>query len=271
MSINWFVVIAQVVNFLVLVFLLKRFLYGPIIKAMDEREASIAARQQEARDKGRAAEKEAAAYREKRRLLQEQEEEFLAGARAAGEEERRALAGKARRELEETRRRWQDNFLKERETFIAALRRQIAAQSCRVARRALEDLAGTGLEDAVLQVFARKVAEMDPAGRDRLAAALSATAAGGGRVVVESAFPVPEERRRTLEEALRAQAGAAGAAGESLSFIYAEQPALVCGVRVGFPGYEIAWNVDDYLKQVEERVLQSLEAEAVHEAAALGT
>ena len=53
MSVNWFTVAAQVVNFLILVWLLHRFLYGPIIAAMDRRERRIAERLQDAQRKGR--------------------------------------------------------------------------------------------------------------------------------------------------------------------------------------------------------------------------
>jgi F-type H+-transporting ATPase subunit b len=42
MLIDWFTVGAQVVNFLILVWLLKRFLYKPILHAIDERERRIA-------------------------------------------------------------------------------------------------------------------------------------------------------------------------------------------------------------------------------------
>ena len=41
MHIDWFVFFAQIVNFLLLVFLLKKFLYGRIVKAMDERERKV--------------------------------------------------------------------------------------------------------------------------------------------------------------------------------------------------------------------------------------
>ena len=41
MLIDWFTVAAQAINFLILVLLLRRFLYGPIVKAMDDREAAI--------------------------------------------------------------------------------------------------------------------------------------------------------------------------------------------------------------------------------------
>jgi len=43
MLIDWFTVFAQVINFLVLVWLLKRFLYRPILDSIDAREKRIAA------------------------------------------------------------------------------------------------------------------------------------------------------------------------------------------------------------------------------------
>ena len=51
MQINWFTVIAQIVNFLILVWLLKRFLYKPILKAIDERERKIESQLKDADDR----------------------------------------------------------------------------------------------------------------------------------------------------------------------------------------------------------------------------
>ena len=58
MLIDWFTVLAQIINFLVLVYLLKRFLYGRIIRAMDERERKIALRLEEAQGRKEEAEQE---------------------------------------------------------------------------------------------------------------------------------------------------------------------------------------------------------------------
>ena len=55
MQIDWFTVVAQIVNFLILVWLLKKFLYGPIIRAMDDRERRIASRLEEANARERQA------------------------------------------------------------------------------------------------------------------------------------------------------------------------------------------------------------------------
>ncbi len=43
MLIDWFTVVAQAINFLILVWLLQRFLFKPILGAIDEREKGIAA------------------------------------------------------------------------------------------------------------------------------------------------------------------------------------------------------------------------------------
>ena len=48
MLIDWFTVVAEIVNFLILLWLLKRFLYKPVLNAMDKREATIASRENEA-------------------------------------------------------------------------------------------------------------------------------------------------------------------------------------------------------------------------------
>ena len=65
MLINWFTVIAQIVNFLILVVLLKYLLYNRIVRAMDERESKIQSRLKEAEEKEEAAEREAESFRQK--------------------------------------------------------------------------------------------------------------------------------------------------------------------------------------------------------------
>ena len=41
MNIDWFTLIAQIINFILLMWLLKRFLYKPILAAIDKRETNI--------------------------------------------------------------------------------------------------------------------------------------------------------------------------------------------------------------------------------------
>jgi F-type H+-transporting ATPase subunit b len=63
MSIDWITVAAQIANFLVLIWLLKRFLYRPILDGIDAREAEIKARMQEAAEAEALAKTTEASYR----------------------------------------------------------------------------------------------------------------------------------------------------------------------------------------------------------------
>ena len=61
MQLDGFTIVAQVVNFLILVALLKRFLYAPIIRTMQAREDHITTRLDEAQEKISKAQRQAAA------------------------------------------------------------------------------------------------------------------------------------------------------------------------------------------------------------------
>ena len=65
MLIDWFTVVAQAINFLLLVWLLKRFLYKPILQAIDDREKRIATQLQEAGATKEDAEKERRDFQKK--------------------------------------------------------------------------------------------------------------------------------------------------------------------------------------------------------------
>ena len=84
MLINWFTVAAQIVNFLILAALLKRFLYGPIVSAMAAREERIASEMAVAAQKRQEAEQEEAAMSQKMQEIQAQRREMLAQAETRG-------------------------------------------------------------------------------------------------------------------------------------------------------------------------------------------
>ncbi|MEQ8493043.1 MAG: F0F1 ATP synthase subunit B, partial [Gammaproteobacteria bacterium] len=70
MLIDWFTVAAQAINFLVLVWLLKRYLYRPILAAVDAREARVMARLTEAQLREREAADAAEALAREREALE---------------------------------------------------------------------------------------------------------------------------------------------------------------------------------------------------------
>ena len=75
MAIDWITVGAQIANFLVLVYLLKRFLYGPIVRAMERREQTIAARLDDAHSQAAAAAREKELYEVKQQASRRHREQ----------------------------------------------------------------------------------------------------------------------------------------------------------------------------------------------------
>ncbi|MBI4642415.1 MAG: F0F1 ATP synthase subunit B, partial [Deltaproteobacteria bacterium] len=115
MLINWFTVAAQIVNFLILVALLKRFLYGPIVAAMTAREGKIAAQLTEARQKRQEAEQEEASLHQKIREIEEQRQEMLTEAGRQAEAHKKELFSQARQEVEQIRQKWAASLKREKE------------------------------------------------------------------------------------------------------------------------------------------------------------
>jgi hypothetical protein len=102
--INWFTVLAQIVNFLILIYLLKRFLFKPILRAMAEREKKMA----EALNRAEKAEQKAAA-----------EAKALPRRKAAfAGEARETLMVEAREQVA----RWREDTLKGAKEEVEALR-----------------------------------------------------------------------------------------------------------------------------------------------------
>jgi F-type H+-transporting ATPase subunit b len=97
MLIDWFTIIAQVLNFLMLVWLMRRYLYQPILHAIDEREKRIAARLADAERKETDAQKEGDEYKRKNKDFEEERARLLAQATEVARKERERLLAEARK------------------------------------------------------------------------------------------------------------------------------------------------------------------------------
>lgn len=253
MIIDWYTIIFQIVNFLVLVFLLRHFLYGPIIKAMDDREEKIMEREETAAKTRQEAEEEARAYRERKAELEQQEREIREEAHEEAEKEKREMLNEARREVEQSRRRWEEALEREKDTFLSELRRRVARQACQVARRCLEDLADARLEELTWNLFSKKLKNLPEKEEADLQDAL---AADQYKVTLQSAFEPAEEKLNDVKLALQAYISDSEAV---IKLTATKDQDLLCGLELNTGGYRIAWNIDSYLDEVEEEILKSLD------------
>src|ERR1700739_1360092 len=125
MLIDWFTVVAQVITFLILVWLLPRFLYKPIVNAMQTREERIASQLRDAEKQKAEAEAESAKFRIAHDHADTRKQELLREPEGEAEALRRLLKEDARHEIEVVREKWQQALRDEQGAFRAELAKAV--------------------------------------------------------------------------------------------------------------------------------------------------
>ncbi|MFP3870191.1 MAG: F0F1 ATP synthase subunit delta [Syntrophobacteria bacterium] len=253
MLIDWFTVAAQIVNFLILIGLLKHFLYDRIIAAMDEREKKISSRLEEADTKRKEAEEEAESYRRKNREFEEQRQQMLSEAKKKAETRRKELLQEVRQEVEALRNKWHQSIQREKETFLRDLRRLVGGETLAITRRAVGDLVDVEVGRKAVEVFLRRIRQMKEKERQEITAALEQ---GSNQATVVSGFELQEAVRQEVTEALQKHLLA------EIEPTYETDPELILGIELRTQGRKIAWSLQDYLGDFEGKILAALDQHA---------
>jgi F-type H+-transporting ATPase subunit b len=254
MLIDWFTVGAQAVNFLILVWLLKRFLYKPVLAAIDAREKKIATELQLAATARAQAQKERDELRQQNESLQRQREELVLRATAEAGAQRQNLLDAARQESQVLRSKLMGAVRDERAELNLEVVTRTRQEVFALARKTLADLAGTTLEDRMLEVFIRRMQEMTDVQKSEVAppvralsAATAAAAEGLAPAVLRSAFELSPAQRVNIAAALKEWP----CKGATLNF--ETSPDLISGLELTVDGRKLSWNVAAYLAPLEER------------------
>jgi F-type H+-transporting ATPase subunit b len=250
--IDWFTVVAQIINFLILIALLKRFLYGRIIKAMNKREEKIASQLEEAEKTRKEAEREAEAHRKKTRELDEKRQEMLSHAKQEVEVKRKELMKKARDEVDLIQARWREAVQREKDSFLRDLRQRAGKQVYAIARRALADLANADLEHRMIEVFIERIVELDEKKQRALAESIRSA---DHEVIINSAFEIPTNAQRRITKNVKNHID------DGIDVQYRTSSDMILGIELKTRGHKIAWSVDNYLDSLQERISQALSGE----------
>ena len=251
MEIDWFTFAAQIVNFLVLVAILRWLLYGPIVRAMKRREREIADRLQEAEDKRREAVEKGEQYEQKTREIAARREELLNDARREAHEENERLIDETRDEVDRRRQQWQKQLQRERDDALSELRRQTGATATEAARRLLTHLADVTLEQQIVAGFVSRLTKLADEQRQEIAVHL---ADGNGRVTVHSGFDLPEESRQQLLNVIHKELEC------DVEIAFEQSPELICGLELDAGGYSIGWNIEEILQATQHDFQERLRA-----------
>jgi F-type H+-transporting ATPase subunit b len=247
MLIDWFTVAAQILNFIILIWLMKRFLYKPILDAIDAREKKIAAQLKDAEAKKAEARIERDEFESKNDAFDQQRDDLLAQATAEAKAEGQRLMEEARKAADAMSVKRLETLRSDAQNLNQAIMLRTGQEVFAIARKTLIDLAGTSLEERMSEVFCNRVRELDSETKASLTGSIS-TASEPARV--RSAFELPEDGRSAIQKALKDTFSA------DIPVRFEIEPELVSGLELIMGGQKVAWSIADHLttlgKGVEE-------------------
>jgi F-type H+-transporting ATPase subunit b len=247
--IDWFTVGAQALNFIILIWLMKRFLYKPIVNAVDAREKRIATELADADAKRADAKKERDEFQHKNEELDRQRAALVSKATDEAKVERQRLLDEARKAADVLSSKRQESLRSDAANLNEAVTRRARQEVFAITRKALADLATTSLEERMGEVFTRRLRKMDGQAKATLGQALKGSSEPA---LVRSAFELPPEQRATIQNALNETFSA------DLRLRFEVTPDLISGIELSAKGQKVAWSIAEYLASLEKSVTDVL-------------
>ena len=248
MSIDWFTFTAQIVNFLILVGLMKKFLYGPIIRVMDQREAGITARIEAADSAKALAEQRGVDYQEKLDELAGTRDELVAETARDVEVWRTEQLRHAKTEVESARHEWNCGLVREKQAMIRDLQQHAARHSTELSRHILRHLANADLQDRIVDVFMGRLEEMDTETRKRFATGTTADRP----LIVETVVPLRDADRAKIKAVVDALID------HDAEVAFRTNPDLICGIELKSTGCRLGWSAREPLAELETDFIDAI-------------
>lgn len=239
MDLDWTTFILEIINFLVLVWILQRFLYRPVMNVVAQRRAAITQSLQEAQD----TQDQAAGLKEQyeNRLADWQQEREAARQKLQDEieTERQKLMAQLQTELDEQRRKEQVLAARRDENLLREARQQAQLLSVQFAAKLLARLASPSVENQLLEMLLEDLSRLPEEQRKTLAAAQHDSETP---MQVISAFPINEEQRQRLTAALQKTLGT------RVSCEFHEDVAILAGISVHIGSHYLQANLKEELR-----------------------
>ncbi len=251
MNVNWFTVIAQLVNFIILVWLLKKFLYKPVLQAIDAREKKITARLEDAKSKKEEAKKEQDEFAEKNKQFETQKKEMMDKAIADTKDQKDKLLDKAREDVDllHTKQRkavadMQDNLKKD-------LVQKTQEEVFDISRKALTEMASVSLEAQTTQLFISRLGGLENQGKQQF---IDAFNSDKKPVLIQTAFDLPPKQQTEITKAVDE------ILGKEAAFEFKTAPEIISGISLTANGYKLSWNISAYLEGLQSTISQTIKA-----------
>lgn len=225
MTFDWWTLGLQTVNFAVLVWLLYRLLYQPVLRMIDSRRAEMEKQYAEASAATVKAQQELAEVEAARAKIAGEREATLTLAAAQAEEAAKARRAQAESEAAALLEGARKSIAEERQQVVAEARNVAVDLGAEVARRLLDAAPLKARSEAWLGQIEHYLAALPESERNALARQLE----NSETLVVATASPLRPEEAETWRAQLRRLLGA------GVSVTFNADPLLLAGAELHFP------------------------------------
>ena len=236
MELNGTTFVLEIVNFVILVWILKRFLYRPVLDVIAARKAAIEKTLADAQQARADAQALRARYESRIEEWNTEREHKLGELSAELETERKKRREALLAELASDREKDAAGAARREQEARAELERQAVELGARYVARLLKIAATAELEAHLIDHAIDELGRLSP---DQAAALTDP--ASSDRASVRSAFDVDTERSTALTRALRALAR------EGLEVDFGTDPSLLAGIEITIGAHVLAFNLRDEL------------------------
>ena len=241
MLIDWFTVAAQIVNFLVLMWLLKRFLYKPILKTIDERNQKIRAQIENAESTMAEADKQRTEFEQKNRDFEQQRKTMQDKVSQEMDTKRKEQLENVRKEADALRDKLQKSLAQEQQHLNDDLAKRIQQEVFAISQKVLSELASTSLEEQISVAFIKHISKLEENEKQKLVPALKTA----HQANVLSAFELPELQRQQIQKSINELVE------ENIQLSFQQNEETVAGIELTAGGYKVAWSIRQYLQSLE--------------------
>ena len=254
MQIDWFTVGAQTINFLLLVWLLKRYLYVPILKAIDARESHVAKVLSDADTIKSEAELERKLFDQKNFEINAKHDELLKESKMIACEKGEQIILNAHIKADDISK----NRLLVLERELQYYHDNIAVKSLKeiyeITRKVLADLADVKLEEKMFECFCKHLQSITPEEKHNLNKIIESGKSG---LILYSAFELTPAKIKKTNAIL--QQVISPNINRHYPLKYEIKPELISGIELRSNGWKIAWNSEDYLNVLQTNIKQLLD------------
>lgn len=247
MEISWFEIIVQIINFFIILFILQKLLYKPVINAMEQRQERIQKSQIEADEKMEEANELIIEYDGKIADIDKEKRDILDDARKQAQDRKESLLEDYKEEAENKRKSYLKEIEDEKDNFINNLRKNLGKNAVKIASHILNTISSKELEKEVFNTFIANLKNLNENIPD------SNALQEENYLNLHSSRDLSEMEKQTIENILKDQV-------VNLKKInYEVNDSLILGYELNLETYTVHTNIKNYLNQIERDIVKSLE------------